>query len=442
MIISNKIIKFIPKQINDIKTYGILELLKKIYLLIRILFQLPGIIIAIIPCVLIRIISLFIIVRVQKIPSKNFGDFLIFVSIYYCKKKLNIDQPKKKCIDLLYIHHKDKTYNKQLEKMWRRRMIFFSSYLLDPIYKANKIFPGWKKHTIEILSTKLEYDVDNLVERYRPLDFTEEEEVFGQKILSQFGLKNTDKFVCLAVRDGTYNKVKDPSNLIDYSYHDYRNHDIDNFKLASEELAKKGYFVFRMGVTTAKPFNINNPKIIDYANSNLRSDFMDIYLGAKCSFCFSTGYGYDQVPYVFGRPIALASLPLGDLRTHSKKFLLLTKHHFLKEKKRKLSMSEIFTYGLAYAYDSRIFKEKGVELIDYKPEEIKDFVLEMSNNLDFKELDKEDEKLQENFKNLFSLNIKKTNYSSQVKTPYYKLQGKIKSRFSTKFLRENKNWLQ
>ena len=127
MIISNKIIKFIPKQINDIKTYGILELLKKIYLLIRILFQLPGIIIAIIPCVLIRIISLFIIVRVQKIPSKNFGDFLIFVSIYYCKKKLNIDQPKKKCIDLLYIHHKDKTYNKQLEKMWRRRMIFFST---------------------------------------------------------------------------------------------------------------------------------------------------------------------------------------------------------------------------------------------------------------------------------------------------------------------------
>ena len=118
-------------------------------------------------------------------------------------------------------------------------MIFFSSYLLDPIYKANKIFPGWKKHTIEILSTKLEYDVDNLVERYRPLDFTEEEEVFGQKILSQFGLKNTDKFVCLAVRDGTYNKVKDPSNLIDSSYHDYRNHDIDNFKLASEELAKK-----------------------------------------------------------------------------------------------------------------------------------------------------------------------------------------------------------
>ena len=69
----------------------------------------------------------------------------------------------------------------------------------------------------------------------------------------------------------------------------------------------------------------NNKKIIDYANSNLRSEFMDIFLGAKCNFCISTGHGFDMLPYVFNKPIGIMSVPVGDLRSHSKRFLLLTK---------------------------------------------------------------------------------------------------------------------
>ena len=82
---------------------------------------------------------------------------------------------------------------------------------------------------------------------------------------------------------------------------------------------------------------------------------MDIYLGAKCSFCLSTGYGFDSIPYIFKRPIAIMSLPVGDLRSHSEKFLLLTKHHILKKEKRKLSLSEIFSHGVAYAMKTEIF---------------------------------------------------------------------------------------
>ena len=58
-----------------------------------------------------------------------------------------------------------------------------------------------------------------------------------------------------------------------------------------------------------------------------------------------------------------------------------------------------------------------------------------------KEINFEDEKLQESFKSLFAFNIKNTHYCAQVKKPYHKLQGQIRSRFSSKFLRENKGWL-
>ena len=91
----------------------------------------------------------------------------------------------------------------------------------------------------------------------------------------------------LYVRDGAYQLQKFKARERDWSYHDFRHTDINNFLLAAEELTKKGYYVFRMGVVVEKKFQTKNPKIIDYANSTLRSDFMDVYLGAKCSFCIS-----------------------------------------------------------------------------------------------------------------------------------------------------------
>ena len=50
-----------------------------------------------------------------------------------------------------------------------------------------------------------------------------------------------------------------------------------------------------MGKIVDKKFDIQSDYIIDYANNPLRSDFMDIYLGAKCLFCLTTQTGYDGV---------------------------------------------------------------------------------------------------------------------------------------------------
>jgi putative glycosyltransferase (TIGR04372 family) len=217
--------------------------------------------------------------------------------------------------------------------------------------------------------------------------------------------------------------------------------------LAAEELAKRGYYVFRMGVNVEKKFISNNPKIIDYANSNLRSDFMDVYLGAKCSFCLSTGTGFDDVPYIFRRPIALIQCPFGNISTsnaYSEKFLIITKHHVLKKENRRLSLSEIFSHGVAYAYKTEIFNQKGIELVDNTPDEIKDLVVEMADNLEFKkQLNPEDEELQKTFRSLFASNFKSSvERYGYPRTNELFLFNEVRSSFSTKFLKENKNWLQ
>ena len=203
-----------------------------------------------------------------------------------------------------------------------------------------------------------------------------------------------------------------------------------------------------MGAIVEKPFKSKNPKIIDYANSNLRSDFMDIYLGAKCSFCISTGSGFQDLPRLFRKPVALMEIPLGSLYVHHEKFLLITKHHILKKEKRKLSLSEIFSHGVAYAKNTEIFEQKGIELVDNTPDEIKDLAIEMVENFECKKKSNpEDEELQEIFRSLYAFNVKRFNCNDSMPKPADSnfasiINGQIKSRFSTKFLRENKNWLR
>ena len=129
------------------------------------------------------------------------------------------------------------------------------------------------------------------------------------------------------------------------------------------------------------------------------------------------------------------------------KVLLLYKHHILKKENRRLSFSEIFSHGVAYTMDSKVFEEKGIELVDNTPEEIRDVVIEMAENLEFKiQPNSEDEELQKTFRSLLALNTKRfipsgalSEFHAEFHAHYY---GPIKLRHSTKFLRENKNWLR
>ena len=197
-------------------------------------------------------------------------------------------------------------------------------------------------------------------------------------------------------------------------------------------------FLFFQGkvIKVLKPLKSSDPKIIDYANSDMRSDFMDIYLAAKCSFCISTAAGFDGVSIIFRRPIAFVFIPLGYLVGNNENNLIITKHHKHKKNKRELTISEIFSFNVASAFDTKIYEINNIELKENSPEEIKDLVIEMDDRLNdkWKETD-EDIMLQKKFWSIFKENIKNLNLEKP-------LHGKIKSKFGAKFLRENQNWIR
>ena len=160
-------------------------------------------------------------------------------------------------------------------------------------------------------------------------------------------------------------------------------------------------------------------------------------------FCISTRAGFDGIPFIFRRPIAYSNLAtFGFTINHDEKSLILTKHYFSKKFKRRLTVSEIFLSNLALCFKSEEYEKNGIELEENSPEEIRDLVVEMDERLNGCWIEKkEDSSLQKKFWSIYEENIKRMKLSDPI-IPNQPLNGKIKSRFGAKFLRENKNWIR
>ena len=139
-------------------------------------------------------------------------------------------------------------------------------------------------------------------------------------------------------------------------------------------LEKNGYYCIRMGkYATDAPSIPYSDKIIDYAASPLRSDFLDLYLLSRCSFFLGTPSGIANVPRLFRRVCAFYDLsPIGDLLFPSlrmREFAIPKLYQDL-DSNRLLTLTEIFDRGLHSLSITESFRREQVELINNEPEDI------------------------------------------------------------------------
>lgn len=384
--------------------------------------------------IIIRIIRPLILIRMGNLVGERIGHFAANTELYLCEQSSGINVPSNSYIDIFSISKP--VCNKQLEKMWRRVLPHvWPNWLVEPAIRINRLLPCGMLHEIGS-NTQHDRDVHNLYEKEPThLKFTIEEEVFGEKKLRDMGIPKESPFVCITVRDSSYLQFLYPD--ADLSYHDYRDCNVQNFVLAAESLANKGYYVIRMGAKVKEPMKCVNPNVIDYASNGMRSDFMDIYLGAKCSFCVTNGTGFDAVPMVFRRPLVqVNSVPIGYAYTWGKNPIILFKHHFDTQYMRELTLSEILRSGVEYSLESTEFDHRNIELKENTPQEIKDAVSEMSERLAGTWCAEASDKLsQARFWNI---------YPTDGVDPYKgrPLHGIISARYSAIYLRNNQWWLQ
>jgi putative glycosyltransferase (TIGR04372 family) len=189
-----------------------------------------------------------------------------------------------------------------------------------------------------------------------------------------------DSFVCLNVRDCAFMSA---TRTRDMSYHNYRDSDISTYVAAAEALAEMGYTVFRMGAIVREPLVSKHPRVVDYATNGMRTDFLDVFLGAHCSFCISTGSGWDSVPTIFRRPIMLVNhLPTFDTSTITLPIMIYPKTLSDKQTRNNLSLEEIRTKHVVNSRFSNEFADAGVEIRDLSSEELVEAVTEMAQRVE------------------------------------------------------------
>lgn len=416
---------FIQQQITQIRQGGRAVLFMMPLKLLLHILAIPAV-------VVIRLIKPWLLVRYRHLMSDRIGHFAANTEMYLCERDAGINRPMQRHVDLFYAV--EIICNQQLLIMWKRVLRVWPARILAPIARVNRLIPGGAVFEIGN-NVQGAMDVHTLLDRFPPhLQFTSEEKARGEAGLRAMGIPTGVPFICLIVRDSAYLDSHLPN---DWNYHNFRDSDIQNYVLAAEKLAERGYFVIRMGAKVHEAMKTTHPMVIDYATNGMRSDFMDIYLGAKCAFCISSGTGLDAIPHILRRPLVYVNtVTLGYLFTSRAEFLSIPKKHIFKKSRKELTLREIFSHGVGLSQSGYEHESKGVGFIENTPEEIRDVAVEMVERLNGTwQPHEDDEALQKRFWEIFP---------TDAVDPFLgrPLHGEIRARFGAAFLRNNRAWLE
>ena len=385
---------------------------------------------------IVRICSKFYLVRFGILPSRRIGHFANDVNIYLRLKKKNIFE-----LDLFYLEKP--VCNYALSDIYKRHLNIYPEFIILPFILLNKIiYLRNSKHDIRINPFIESADLRDRDKEEKKINYFSEKQLKdGHNFLEKIGINKGKKFACLLVRDPAYVKslFNDTYDMVYQKIGDesnFRNSNIENFKLASEYLISKGYHVIRMGKTAVDSLNIKNEKFIDYAKSNYKNDFLDIFLASQCNLFLTTGAGLDVIASIFNKPIVLVGCTqIAWTRSSNKKQLTIYKHFKNNKTGKYLSLNDIFNYNLALSDKDKHFEDKNIELIENSAEEIRDAVIDMLNLIENNfELKLENKLIHENFWKIYKKNIDKFN-CSHIHANFFK------SHIGYNFLKKNNYFL-
>ena len=140
-------------------------------------------------------------------------------------------------------------------------------------------------------------------------------------------------------------------------------------------------------------------RVVDYATSTLRQDWMDVFLCGACRFFIGTSSGLYTVAHAFGRPIVQTNyLPTSTLSLGTKDLFLpkLTRYRRTGEL---MPFADLMGPPFNNAGNDALYREVfDVTIINNTPEELLEVVEEMMDQL--AQHDQEDDALQARFRAL------------------------------------------
>lgn len=197
----------------------------------------------------------------------------------------------------------------------------------------------------------------------------------GRALLESLGMPRDAWFACLHAREPGWLDEDETSK------HRHTNADVLTYLPAVARIVARGGWVVRMGDRSMKQLP-SLERVIDYAHNPGRSDWMDVFLAAECRFFLGSTSGLFTLPFVFGRPVALANwhpLPSRPFAGHD---LFTPKLYRSTNEGRVLSFRESTSQPFTRLVHADRFAELGIALVDNEPSEIVKLVEEMIDQIE------------------------------------------------------------
>ncbi|AAN48798.1 TIGR04372 family glycosyltransferase [Leptospira interrogans] len=360
---------YILSQFKEIRRNGWRALLRKIgraidYLLTFLFFPLILLLLF-----FIRGIRKWKHIRFGYFVSSRIGHFVADVGISFAEAKKS-----REYLDFYFIPKP--ISNMQWYKMTCRN--FNVTKIAEAFYRIDKIIFKNSLHRIIPPAERLNSRDKNgvLSSNTDLIPFTKDENIFCKNWLKKKGWKEDEAFICLIVRDSAYlQKYMSGRN---FSYHNFRDTQINTYLNSVKLLVEMGYWVFRMGKVANERLDYNHERFIDYPFSMDQNDLLDIWLMAHSYFTISTGTGLDSVADIYRRPaLYLNLIPLSNINSWA---YSITVPKYLKWKKtgEYLTFKEYLNNNYQH---SEKYQEVGIMIEDLSSEDISKAVLELESRL-------------------------------------------------------------
>jgi putative glycosyltransferase (TIGR04372 family) len=324
--------------------------------------------------ILIRLIRPLKLIRFGTVMKHKIGHCPLEAELYLLERAAGI-QPRN-ALDLFHFPHRTDGYeaNSFCTQLVRDNLLIHPFF--ECLWIANSLLPGKEKHEIVIQSRDYVIpsyigigDVHNLMPKFPvQIQLTGEHERLGKAMLAEMGIPEDADFICIHNRDSTYWADR-KKGISDDS--DFRNSATESYYPVMLHLAERGFYVVRLGALTETSLPDLHPRVIDYPN-NHRSEFMDIYLAARCKLMISTGSGIDSISYFHRRPLLLVNLvgwhhAFPNYMQPSRVILKLFRD---RTNGRMIPLEEIRARGLQRLHLTQQFEDNNILLINNSSEDI------------------------------------------------------------------------
>jgi putative glycosyltransferase (TIGR04372 family) len=319
--------------------------------------------------------------RLSLIYTSRFGHLALNTHLFFIRHKIALLDENKKyfliapSLDsedivnndllLMFIRHSKEVNNVTIicSSLLYYLLSYFKNILID-----NNIF-----YELEMNSNEYEFSLG-----VETISFNDKQLDYGNKVLKKM-LINERKIVTIFARDSSYLAAINPN--IDWSYHNYRDCDINTYIDSIKYLIKKGYVVVRVGSEFSDSLEFSDENYIEYCSSRHKSEFMDLFLIYISDFMFGSTSGATDISVLFNTPFLginyapFMESPLGERDLFIQKKLVDSENNIV-------NFREIVSKNPYHLHNgNKMMSNFGLRYIDNNSCEILDAVIEMEKKI-------------------------------------------------------------